>query len=1078
MRKQQAEVYGGRGEAPQCIGARALVRSAGPCSSGLLPSRLLSSELCSGGLRALAALLLAAVLAPLPAQSPAGVDASALTASWIGRPIHSIVFEGVSSARLEPLATQIRQAIGTPLDTLRLRQMLRQLYATGLYDTVDVAAVASGDGLDLHFRGQARRFIGTVGVVGARGATMNSQLARAGRLMAGTRYNEARLAEAEQLMLETLANSGFHEAAISHKIVEHPTEQLVDIEFAVVSGPQARVGAVEVSGDAGMSAGEFRRHAHLRAGAVVDHDTSNRALSGVLHHYQKQERFEAEIKLLAQHYDPLAHRADYRFSANRGPVVRIVVEGASIDPAKLKRAIPVFEEGAVDEDLLNEGGRRLRDIYQRVGYFEARVSHQEQNSEGSGVSIVYHVDLGTLRKVEKVDVAGNKYFDAATLRQQLGVRTADSLDHHGAYSQALVAADVAALEGVYRNNGFADVKVTAETAAPPPIKHGKTAPLSVTYRIAEGRQTRVGAMRIEGNNHFTAAELTPGLNTMAGQLDSPQYLAGDREALLTHYLSRGFEQAVVTVTQQFEPGDAGKLDVVFHVTEGQQTFVRKVLVTGIQATRASTIERAITLHPGDPLSDTALRDTQRNLYDFALFNEVDAAVVNSSGAETNKTILLQVVEARRWALTYGVGFEAQTGTPQSNCGSAIVLGKSCDPNGKTGVSPRGVLDITRNNLRGREQSASLRGTYGLLEQKLDLLYQIPHFQGNRNFGLTFSGGYANSKDVTTYVASRLQGGMRLTESFTAPASWLSKANTLVWEYDFRRVKVAAESLQVAPAYITQLSTAVRVAGPALTWVRDTRDLPLNAHRGSYTSFQDFASLNRLGAEVGFNRLDLQQSNYWSFGRERFVLALNTRYGQERAFRSPQTVLLPLPERLYAGGATSLRGFSQNGAGPRDPETGYPIGGAGALISSTELRLPPANLPLVGNTVSLVLFHDMGNVFTNAGDAWMSALRAHQPQKAACRAALGASYNASVPPTGPIASTGAEGACSFNYFSHSPGLGVRYHTPAGPFRLDFSYNLNPPIYPVIFNYTLSQPGLQPHMGQGNHFNFFFSLGQTF
>jgi outer membrane protein assembly factor BamA len=121
---------------------------------------------------------------------------------------------------------------------------------------------------------------------------------------------------------------------------------------------------------------------------------------------------------------------------------------------------------------------------------------------------------------------------------------------------------------------------------------------------------------------------------------------------------------------------------------------------------------------------------------------------------------------------------------------------------------------------------------------------------------------------------------------------------------------------------------------------------------------------------------------------------------------------------------------------------------------------------------------MGNVFTNAGDAWMSALRAHQPQKAACRAALGASYNASVPPTGPIASTGAEGACSFNYFSHSPGLGVRYHTPAGPFRLDFSYNLNPPIYPVIFNYTLSQPGLQPHMGQGNHFNFFFSLGQTF
>jgi hypothetical protein len=56
--------------------------------------------------------------------------------------------------------------------------------------------------------------------------------------------------------------------------------------------------------------------------------------------------------------------------------------------------------------------------------------------------------------------------------------------------------------------------------------------------------------------------------------------------------------------------------------------------------------------------------------------------------------------------------------------------------------------------------------------------------------------------------------------------------------------------------------------------------------------------------------------------------------------------------------------------------------------------------------------------------------------------------------------------------------MRYHTPAGPIRLDFGYNLNPPIYPVIYDYSLSQPGSRPHMGQGNHFNVFFSLGQTF
>jgi outer membrane protein assembly factor BamA len=362
----------------------------------------------------------------------------------------------------------------------------------------------------------------------------------------------------------------------------------------------------------------------------------------------------------------------------------------------------------------------------------------------------------------------------------------------------------------------------------------------------------------------------------------------------------------------------------------------------------------------------------------------------------------------------------------------------------------------------------------LLEQKIDLLFQNPHFEGNRNFGLTFSGGYASSLDVTTYVASRLQAGMRWTEHFNSPGSFLSKANTFIYEFDLRRVKVQASSLQVAPGEIALLSTAVRVAGPALTWIRDTRDSPLDARRGTYTSFQEFLSDKAFGAQTGFNRLDVSNSSYYNFDKGRFVLARNTRYGQERAFGTPEEELIPLPERLYAGGATSLRGFSINAAGPRDPETGYPIGGAGALINSTELRLPPPTLPWLGDSVSLVLFHDMGNVFTNASEAWASALRVRQPDRDNCQVPTVSPTT----PTGPSTSTGKQGICSFNYFSHAPGIGLRYHTPAGPIRFDFTYNLNPPIFPVVYDYSLTNPLSNMHVGEASHFNFFFSLGQTF
>ena len=317
--------------------------------------------------------------------------------------------------------------------------------------------------------------------------------------------------------------------------------------------------------------------------------------------------------------------------------------------------------------------------------------------------------------------------------------------------------------------------------------------------------------------------------------------------------------------------------------------------------------------------------------------------------------------------------------------------------------------------------------------------------------------------------------MRFTEHFNSPNRFFSKANTFVYELDFRRVKVQANSLQVFPQEISLLSTAVRVAGPALTWIRDTRDSPMDAHRGTYTAFQEFLSDKIFGAQAGFNRLDISNSSYYTFGKARYVLARNTRYGQERAFGTPSEELIPLPERLYAGGATSLRGFSINAAGPRDPQTGYPIGGAGALINSTELRLPPPTLPWFSNTLSFVIFHDMGNIFTNASDAWASALRVHQPDRDTCKIIPATSLNVP-PPSGPPTSTGQQGQCSFNYFSHAIGTGLRYHTPAGPIRLDFSYNLNTPIYPVIYNY--SNPSAPTTVGEANHFNFFFSLGQTF
>jgi outer membrane protein assembly factor BamA len=177
--------------------------------------------------------------------------------------------------------------------------------------------------------------------------------------------------------------------------------------------------------------------------------------------------------------------------------------------------------------------------------------------------------------------------------------------------------------------------------------------------------------------------------------------------------------------------------------------------------------------------------------------------------------------------------------------------------------------------------------------------------------------------------------------------------------------------------------------------------------------------------------------------------------------------IPLPERMYAGGATSHRGFGINDAGPRDLTTGYPVGGSGVVVNSFELRMPPPTLPLVGNSVSFVLFHDMGNVFRYPSDMFTSIKNFRQPDEHTCEI---------VPPKGtpPEELIDGTGTCNFNYYSHAVGLGLRYKTPVGPIRVDFSWNLNPPVYPVFYDYTVNSP----YVGRAAHFNFFFSIGQAF
>ncbi len=208
---------------------------------------------------------------------------------------------------------------------------------------------------------------------------------------------------------------------------------------------------------------------------------------------------------------------------------------------------------------------------------------------------------------------------------------------------------------------------------------------------------------------------------------------------------------------------------------------------------------------------------------------------------------------------------------------------------------------------------------------------------------------------------------------------------------------------------------------------------------------------------------MTNSSYYEVGKRKWVIARSTRFGMEQSWGNSSEQLIPLPERLYAGGAQSHRGFAINQAGPRDEQTGFPIGGAGVFVNTLELRLPNPTLPYVGNSLGFVLFHDMGNVFNSVSDIGPSFLRFHQPDMATCK------DTSTPPPESPVVTNGK---CSFNYFSHAVGVGLRYNTPIGPIRFDFAVNLDPSVYPVFVTYSSSSTMIptQPYHTNTGYFKF--------
>lgn len=953
-------------------------------------------------------------------------------ARYKGLRIHQLQFRGTSTLPAQKLLSIISLRAGEPLNPDDVRNSVQALYNTGYFADVQVEAEPAAQGqVTLTIATQPNYFIGFIGVNGApKAPPSHTQLVAASKLNLGQLFTNDQLDQAVAGIKQVMGASGYQQSSIEPVLSRHPETQTIDITFDIHAGKPARVGRVQVTGDPGMALQEVQRISGLQKGARTGSARVTRALEKLRKEYQKQDRLEAQASVIHRGYEPTTNTENYTLNIDRGPLVDVIVEGARLRKGLIKKYVPIYQENAIDSELLNEGARNIRDYFQFKGFFDVVVSVEQKQNARDRVNVVYTVHLGQRHKLVAIVIDGNHYFDTGTLRDHMQIQPSSLTSPHGHYSQGLLATDAQSIENLYRANGFEQVSVRTETDDD---YQGKRAHLRVAMHVDEGPQTRVASLHIKGNHAVSTDQIQGMISSTDGQPYSESNVAIDRETLLSYYFDRGFPDVQFESQVTQASANPPRVDVRYVITEGEQVRVNQVFVFGLLHTRPYVVNRQIELRAGDPLDQSAIIDTQRRLYDLGLFNEVDTAVQNPQGQVGAKNVLIQAEEARRYSFDYGFGFEVQTGS---------VPGNRTQPQGRTGWSPRVSLDVTRINFRGRDQTILFKSSYGRLEQLGLVSFEAPHLFNRDQLKLILTTFYDKASDVFTFTAQRLEGSVQLEQRF-------STATLVLYGFVYRNVKVDPRTLEIDPNQIPLLSKPVRVGMPTFTYVRDTRDDPLDSHRGSYNALDAGVSAGAFGSEASFNRVLVTNSSYTQFHKKRWVFARNTQIGVENPYG--MSSFIPLPERFYAGGANSLRGFSINQAGPRDLQTGFPVGGEGLFVNQFELRMPPLSLPFFGNDISPVIFHDAGNVFASAADIFPSMFRVEQRNKRQCELMTAAL------------------ACDFNYFSHAVGGGLRYRTPIGPVRVDIGYDLNPPVFPIAE---------VDHFQVLRRVNFFFSLGQTF
>src|SRR5215472_757368 len=528
--------------------------------------------------------------------------------------------------------------IGEPLDRKKIAESLRTLYRSGDYADLKAIVAPVADGVRLDFVVRENLFFNQVRIEGLVAPPTESSATAAMQIGLGQTYQKPVLDEALERLREALREEGLYQAEVSAETAPHAETHQMDILVRVKPSLRARAESIQLKNDTSYSDANLLARFKMKAGQPITSARLQRGTERLRKFLAKKGHLSAQVSVKRGDYDAAKKSVPIFLEVEQGPRVELSVSGAKFSSGELKKLIPIYQEGAVDPDLLEEGKRNIRERLEREGYFDADVSYKIDMHDvnigawkGKQETIAYTVERGDKHKLVGIEISGNKYFNTELLESRLQVFRG-AFGSPGRFSRRLVDADAQSMQTLYQANGFLDARVTPHVTDNYKNKEGN---LFIQFAVEEGRQTRVASLSIEGIHAFKEQELLGVIGSTPGQPYSEFTVTTDRDNILALYFNEGFPEATFSASAERVPasaaeknGSVGSQDdpvsqtekkeehkkeskpaiaqadamrLVYHIQEGPQTRVRSILVSGFQHTRAGVIRREIRIKVADPL---------------------------------------------------------------------------------------------------------------------------------------------------------------------------------------------------------------------------------------------------------------------------------------------------------------------------------------------------------------------------------------------------------------------------------------------------------------------------------------------